>query len=74
MDDSAGKPLPLVYGTARIEGNVLIPDPPKLTPDSDAIVETWFVETFHNIGLDAPAFNRFRSAADDLKRRLAKKE
>lgn len=43
-------------------------------PPSDAVVDAWFVETFHNIGLDAPAFNRFRSAADDLKRRLAKKE
>ncbi len=46
----------------------------SLVSDSDAVVETWFVETFHNIGLDAPAFNRFRSAADELKRRLAKKE
>ncbi len=63
-----------VTGKVRIEGSVAIPDPPSLIPDSDAVVDEWFVETFHNIGLDAPAFNRFRSAADELKRRLAKKE
>ncbi len=40
----------------------------------DVIVDAWFVETFHNIGLDTPTFNRFRAAADRLKARLAKKE
>lgn len=37
---------------------------------TDAIIETWFVETFHNQGLDAPLFNRYRAAADALKVRL----
>lgn len=63
-----------VIGKARVSGNVVVPDPPALTPDSDAIVDAWFVETFHNIGLDTPSFNRFRAAADRLKARLAKKE
>lgn len=44
-------------------------------PATDALVDAWFVETFHNQGFDAPLFNRFRAAADELKRRLrAQKE
>jgi hypothetical protein len=41
--------------------------PPTAT---DLLVETWFVETFHNQGYDAPLFNRFRAAAEVLKARL----
>mgnify|MGYP003465473341 FL=1 len=68
MNESVGKPEPIAVGRARI------PDPPAFTPDSGPIVDAWFVETFHNIGLDTPSFNRFRAAADRLKARLAKKE
>lgn len=41
---------------------------------TDAMVEAWFVETFHNLGLPGELFNRFRRAADDLKARLRAKE
>jgi hypothetical protein len=38
----------------------------------DAVVEAWFVETFHGIpDLPVHHFNRFRSAADRLKDRLS---
>lgn len=40
-------------------------------PVTDAVVEEWFVETFHNIGLDQHLHNRFRDAAGKLKARLA---
>lgn len=63
-----------VIGKVRISGNIVVPDPPAPAPESDAVVDAWFVETFHNIGLDTPSFNRFRAAADLLKARLAKKE
>jgi hypothetical protein len=36
----------------------------------DVLVDGWFVETFHNIGLPTPQFNRFSAARDDLKTRL----
>lgn len=38
---------------------------------SDAIVEAWFVETFHNRGLHVEDFNHFRRQVDALKARLA---
>lgn len=41
---------------------------------TDLLVEAWFVETFHNLGLHGELFNRFRRAADDLKARLRAKE
>lgn len=38
----------------------------------DALVEAWFVETFHGIpDLPVHHFNRFRDAADRLKDRLS---
>jgi len=38
----------------------------------DALLEAWFVETFHGIpDLPVHHFNRFRAAADRLKDRLA---
>lgn len=44
--------------------------PPAPSPMDD-LVEAWFVETFHNIGLDAPLYNRFHAAKLTLKTRLA---
>ena len=38
---------------------------------TDAIVESWVSQWFHNLGLDTSLQNRIRQAADDLKSRLA---
>jgi len=38
---------------------------------TDAIVESWVSQWFHNLGLDTGLQNRIRQAADDLKSRLA---
>ncbi len=66
MDErnDTGRPMPVVAGTARIEGGI------AFLPDTDALVDSWFVEFFHNRGYDAPLFNHLRAAADDLKSRL----
>ncbi len=54
--------------TAPPPADVCTPSP------TDVLVDAWFVDTFHNRGFDAPQFNRFRAAADDLKARLRGKE
>jgi hypothetical protein len=54
--------------TAPAAPAVIIPDSPPSA--NDVLIDAWFVETFHNLGLDTPSFNRFRAAADELKRRL----
>lgn len=47
---------------------VVVPAPSP----TDALVEVWFVETFHGIpDLPVHHFNRFRAAADRLKARLS---
>jgi hypothetical protein len=43
---------------------------PKPSP-VDAIVEEWFVQTFHNRGLDEQLYNLARRQTDVLKARLA---
>ena len=48
------------------------PSPPRSA--SDDVVDEWFIETFHNIGLDTPLFNRFSAAREMLKARLRAKE
>jgi hypothetical protein len=45
--------------------------PPAAT---DAVVEAWFSEWFFNVGLPTELHNRLRSAADNLKTRLAGRE
>jgi aminoglycoside/choline kinase family phosphotransferase len=50
------------------------PAPEAVRPASDALVEEWFVETFHGMDLKVEHYNRFRAAADRLKARLAGKE
>ncbi len=42
------------------------PEPSKLA----RIVDAWFVQHFHNRGLDTPEFNRLSAARDELKARL----
>lgn len=42
---------------------------------TDAVVDAWFLETFHNLpGLSVEFFNRFTTARDVLKARLRAKE
>jgi hypothetical protein len=41
---------------------------------SAAIVDAWFLETFHGLLLSTDLFNRFNAARDALKARLAAKE
>lgn len=42
---------------------------------SDAVVDAWFFETFHNVPLlSTELFNRFNSARDELKKRLRAEE
>lgn len=42
---------------------------------NDVLVERWFVDHFHNVpGLSTHLFNRFRTAADDLKAQLRAEE
>lgn len=58
--------------TAPPELDLVVVAPPR---PFDGLVEAWFVETFHDIGLPVELFNRFRAAADRLKSRLpAEKE
>jgi hypothetical protein len=47
--------------------------PPPPTP-TDVLVEEWHAQWFRNLGLPVELQNRIRSAADDLKTRLAGKE
>lgn len=51
---------PVVYGTQVVQ---VFP--------TDELVEQWFVETFHNCGLDVTLYNRFAAAKNSLKTRLA---
>lgn len=37
---------------------------------ADRIVDHWFTDTFHNIGIDPQLYQRFTAAREDLKRRL----
>lgn len=39
---------------------------------SAAIVDAWFLETFHGLPLSTDLFNRFNAARDVLKARLGK--
>jgi len=50
--------------------------PDEMTPEvqpsaTDVLVDEWFIETFHNLGLDVQLYNRFYAAKDSLKARLA---
>lgn len=51
----------------QVQPELAAPPPPAPT---DALVEQWFVETFHNRGFDVTTFTHFRAAADRLKERL----
>jgi len=69
-----GKPIPVIAGSTRVETDVTNPAVRPIPPVPsrfDAVVDRWFVETFHNIGLQTELFNRFRAAADALKREIA---
>ncbi len=46
--------------------------PGAAEPDlaTDALIEEWFIHTFHNIGLGTEAYNRFYRAKDELKARI----
>ncbi len=37
---------------------------------TDAIVDAWFADTFHNLGLDVELYNRFHAAKEALKAAL----
>lgn len=56
--------------------DLVTPEPELEAPPSptDALVEGWLVQWFHNLGLPTELQNRIRQAADDLKARLAGKE
>lgn len=57
--DNAGNPVPVQTSTLPT---------PSLT---DALVDAWFVETFHSVpDLRVEHFNRFAEAVDTLKARL----
>jgi hypothetical protein len=61
--------------SAKTSLEVLPPPAEPAKAPSDAVVDAWFVETFHNLpGLTTDWFNRFRIAADSLKTRLRAKE
>jgi uncharacterized membrane protein len=42
-----------------------------LPPRVDALIDVWFVDTFHNRGLDVEAFNAVYEAKAVLKQKLA---
>jgi hypothetical protein len=58
---------------ARVEPQPVevAPSGPVIPPELDALIEEYHVETFHNRGFDAPLYNHFRAATNQLKVRLA---
>jgi hypothetical protein len=60
-----GQTMPIVYGTAKILGELI-----ESVPATDGLIDAWFIETHHNIGLGTEAFNRFYRAKEDLKARI----
>jgi hypothetical protein len=46
--------------------------PVSAPSDADALVDLWFIETFHNQGfITTPQFNRLYAAKENLKERLS---
>lgn len=45
-------------------------DAPPPPPLSDALVDAWFAETFHNLALPTDLYSRFYAAKERLKAQL----
>jgi hypothetical protein len=45
--------------------------PVSAPSDAAALVDLWFIETFHNQGFHTPQFNRLYAAKENLKERLS---
>lgn len=63
MTDESDDEAVITFGTELTE--------PVPAPETDAVVDGWWAETFCNTGLDAESLNRYRAAADRLKILLA---
>jgi hypothetical protein len=62
--DDADEPFALTPDAA--------PEPGPAVPSAiDAIIDRWFVDTFHNRGFDVDLFNSFTQAKSNLKQQIA---